>query len=370
MKRDTGLEERRLDALRAHVILGTQPEEAYDRITRLAGALLGMPIVLVSLSDKDRQWFKSRFGTELTEAPRHDSFCHFAIQGDGPLVILDARKNARYRNSVWVKGPLATRFYAGAPIRDRDGLALGTLCVLSPVPRTEFTDHDRERLALFAGMVGDLLASHRRVQELRLRSLEIDIVVRDMHTQLAKSLQLLGAVLDGQAAAVSADLIRSPLRNAASRVMALAEIHRQMRRRHRATVTDLAPYLRVVARGAWGGTRAFKAYPYVDFDLPDDLDVSNDLAARMGLATATLVVNATRADADRLYVSVEVEDTALTLVVRYDPREGVAAGYDLHGPGVALRLLQILAGRDSVTADEADPGRISVRFRRRNQDLS
>lgn len=365
MNGDISAEERRLAALRAHAILDTKPEPAFDRIARLASDLLGEPIALLSLTDQDRQWFKASIGTDLTETPRERSFCHHAIRGREPLVVLDARKGKRFREAVLVKGPTAARFYAGVPIRDRDGMALGTLCVLSPKPKAEFSDRERDILVSLAGLASEALELRRDTVEVRLRSLDLDVLVRDMHTQLAKSLQLLAEVLDLQAGPVEDDRVKTPLSNASMRVKALAEVHRQLRRRHRSTMAELPSYMRVVARGAWAGTRALQAYPYVSFSLPETLDVPNDLAARMGLVAATLVVNATRAGADTLFVAIEEVDGALILVIRHEAMAGFQAGYDLDGRAGVRRMLEILAGRGAITVDPADPGKVSVRFQRR-----
>ncbi|MCB1971108.1 MAG: diguanylate cyclase [Geminicoccaceae bacterium] len=123
-------EPQRLDRLKSYEILDTPPEEAYDRITRLVADLLDAPIALVSLSDAQRQWFKSIVGAPVSEIPRHRSFCGHAIHGGVQMVVEDASRDERFRDNPLVTGDLGIRFYAGSILRSRDGFNLGTLCAL------------------------------------------------------------------------------------------------------------------------------------------------------------------------------------------------------------------------------------------------
>ena len=89
-------EAQRLQALRALSILDTLPEERFDRLTRLAKRLFGVPIALVSLVDDHRQWFKSRQGLEVSETPRDISFCGHAVLGDEIFIVPDASEDERF----------------------------------------------------------------------------------------------------------------------------------------------------------------------------------------------------------------------------------------------------------------------------------
>ena len=94
-------EDARIAALHRYEVLDTQPEEAFDRITRLAKTVLQMPMVVVSLVDRDRQWFKSRQGVGATQTPRDISFCTHTIQDTRPLVVTDAHADPRFAASPW-----------------------------------------------------------------------------------------------------------------------------------------------------------------------------------------------------------------------------------------------------------------------------
>jgi len=129
-------ETERLCALRATGLLDTLPEPRFDAFARLAAHLVGAPIGLVSLVDADRQWFKAAAGLDLHETPRSTSFCaHAILVPDEVMVVADARLDPRFADNPLVTGPPGIRFYAGAPIINQHGHALGTLCVVDHEPR-------------------------------------------------------------------------------------------------------------------------------------------------------------------------------------------------------------------------------------------
>ena len=150
-------EEGRLAALRKLALLDSEPEERFDRLTRLAAGLLQAPVSLVSLVDHDRQWFKSRVGTLIQETPRDISFCAHAILGDDAMVIPDVLDDDRFADNPIVVGPPHVRFYAGCPLTLPDGNALGTLCVLDTKPR-HLTGEQRALLRDLADLVEEELA--------------------------------------------------------------------------------------------------------------------------------------------------------------------------------------------------------------------
>lgn len=129
------LEDERMHALHALNILDTQPEERFDRLTRLARRLFDVPIALVSLVDSNRQWFKSCQGLAITETPRDVSFCAHAILSDQILMIPDAGSDERFQDNPLVTGEPKIRFYAGCPLKVGNGSNVGTLCLLDTRPR-------------------------------------------------------------------------------------------------------------------------------------------------------------------------------------------------------------------------------------------
>jgi len=151
-------ENTRISTLRSLNILDTSPEERFDRLTRLARRLFGVPIALVSLVDADRQWFKSKMGIEVGELPRSESFCGHAILDDDIMIIPNALIEDRFRDNPLVTGDPHIRFYAGCPLQVGNGSRLGTLCLIDREPR-EFSDEDYEMLRDLARMAEQELAA-------------------------------------------------------------------------------------------------------------------------------------------------------------------------------------------------------------------
>jgi GAF domain-containing protein len=127
-------EERRLSTLHGLGILDTPREHRFDRLTRLAAAILDVPVALVSLVDKDRQWFKSAHGLELRETSREVSFCAHAVASAQTLIVPDAFRDPRFADNPLVTGHPRIRFYAGFPLFVA-GSCVGTLCAVDKRPR-------------------------------------------------------------------------------------------------------------------------------------------------------------------------------------------------------------------------------------------
>ena len=129
-------ETERQQALDDSGLLAEGSEERFDRITRLACHTFSVPIALVSLIDRDRQWFKSRQGLDATETPRDISFCGHAIHHSEPLVVEDTLEDERFFDNPLVTSAPDIRFYAGAPLHTETGHRLGTLCLIDRQPRS------------------------------------------------------------------------------------------------------------------------------------------------------------------------------------------------------------------------------------------
>ncbi|MET3723929.1 putative bifunctional diguanylate cyclase/phosphodiesterase [Sphingomonas trueperi] len=140
----------RLDALHQLKLLDTPPSEHFDRITRMAAQIFGLPIAAVSLTDKDRQWFKSRVGVEHSSIPRDKAPCSEVAETRDVVVIEDFAAHPCYSDSLLAEH--GTRFYAGAPLVTRDGYGLGALCVLGAEPRVA-TPEELTALTDLAAMV-------------------------------------------------------------------------------------------------------------------------------------------------------------------------------------------------------------------------
>jgi GAF domain-containing protein len=135
----------RVAALDRYAILDTEPEQAFDDLVVLAAYVCRTPIAMLSLVDDHRQWFKSKVGVEIRETPRETSFCAHAIQQQNLFIVPDTRNDARFRDNPMVLDEPHIRFYAGAPLINEEGFALGTLCVIDRQPR-ELDEAQKEAL--------------------------------------------------------------------------------------------------------------------------------------------------------------------------------------------------------------------------------
>jgi signal transduction histidine kinase/ActR/RegA family two-component response regulator len=130
-------EEARLAVLDSYGILDTPPERSFDDVVRLVSQLLSAPIAAVNLIARGRQWFKSEIGLGTREMPLDDSICRFALLEEQQLIVPDTREDPRFRCNPLVTKDAGLRFYAGALLKTRDGVPLGTLCVLDDKPRPQ-----------------------------------------------------------------------------------------------------------------------------------------------------------------------------------------------------------------------------------------
>jgi PAS domain S-box-containing protein len=149
-------EEQRLAALHRLLLLDTPAEESFDRVTRLASVALGVPIMLVSLVDENRQWFKSCIGLAVTETSREVSFCGHVVYERRPLNIADATRDPRFADNPLVTGAPYIRAYLGFPLFTVDAQPIGTLCAIDVLPR-HFTESELDSMRDLAGVVEEII---------------------------------------------------------------------------------------------------------------------------------------------------------------------------------------------------------------------
>jgi len=128
-------ESQRLEALQKYRILDSEFETNYNELAEIAAFICNTPIALISLVDKDRQWFKAVVGLEVRETPRDLAFCAYALHGSEMLIVPDATQDQRFADNDLVLHDPHIRFYAGAPLVTSEGFVLGTLCAIDRCPR-------------------------------------------------------------------------------------------------------------------------------------------------------------------------------------------------------------------------------------------
>lgn len=175
-------ERARLEALQRYQLLDTATEEQFDDIVKLASQICGTPISLISLIDKDRQWFKARKGLAVPETSRDYAFCAHAIHENELTIIEDATKDARFVDNPLVTNSPDIRFYAGAPLITHDHYRLGTLCVIDRVPRN-LNEEQKFAMKVLADQVVKLM-------ELRYHNLQLSRSLQTVSEQ-KKRIQIL-----------------------------------------------------------------------------------------------------------------------------------------------------------------------------------
>ena len=166
-------EKQRLQALRDLLILDTPPEERFDRISAFAAKEFDVPMALVSLVDRDRQWFKSEVGMGVRETPIDASICAHAILGTQPLIVEDTYNDLRFHDNPVVINNPQIRFYAGQPLFSEEGQPLGTLCLIDPAPR----QLSNKQLRLFIDMA-TLVEGYLKLRQLSAQTAQLRAALR------------------------------------------------------------------------------------------------------------------------------------------------------------------------------------------------
>lgn len=191
---DPEQEKKRLKELRSYDILDSLTEKDYEDITTLASIICDVPIALISLVDKDRQWFKSHHGLNAEETHRQHSFCSHAITSpDEAFIIPDSRLDDRFKNNPLVTGNPNIVFYAGIPLVTGTGYGLGTFCIIDIKPR-ELTDAQLNALNILAGQVMNLLELRKTNNNLNLQSELLERKTKNLDNIVAERI----AEIEGQ----------------------------------------------------------------------------------------------------------------------------------------------------------------------------
>lgn len=172
-------EAERLQHLRSLNILDTDSQQEFDSVVQLARTFFNVPIVVISLVDENRQWFKARCGIDVCETDRRFAFCNHTVLGTEVLVVEDALTDDRFRSNPLVTDWPGIRFYAGVPLSIEDGLNVGTLCLIGMEPRG-FGSQEVEDLKKLGAVVEGLLLSHLKQQATVSVAQEVSALASDL----------------------------------------------------------------------------------------------------------------------------------------------------------------------------------------------
>jgi len=180
-------EKKRLSALKDLKIFNTGPEQNYDNITKLASFICKVPVSLITLIGKEKQWFKSKVGTDICEANRDISHCsHAILQPDELMEVKDMRKDERFADNPYTTGEPPIIFYAGMPLKAHNGTVVGTLCVMDTKPNSLDTVQ-KDALKALANQVENLF-------ELRLKNLHLEKTRKKLKTRNGQLKDFAGTV--------------------------------------------------------------------------------------------------------------------------------------------------------------------------------
>lgn len=219
-------EAQRIAELMRFDVLDTQDEEAFDELTELASTICGVPISLISLIDKDRQWFKSRLGLQVNEAPREVAICAHTILQQEVFEVSNTLEDERFNDNPLVTGDPNVRFYAGAPLITKNGLPIGTLCVLDQKPN-QLTDSQKRALELLAKQVVgqlELRLSYQKLTRIENERKKIfSVIGHDLRTPFTGILGL-SKILNDKAATLERSKIQSMAGNILSSSLQVFQI--------------------------------------------------------------------------------------------------------------------------------------------------
>lgn len=194
-------ENERLKKLQSYEVLDTYAENEYDDLTKIASEICQTPVCLISLIDKERQWFKSKQGLDATETPRDLAFCAHAIHQTKPFIVEDARQDERFSDNPLVTDAPNVIFYAGTPLLTPEGYALGTLCVIDHQPRKLSSSQIETLEALGRQVVALLelrLKNKQLSQAIKIKSQILSSTTHEIRTPLNGMLGLTNLLIESE----------------------------------------------------------------------------------------------------------------------------------------------------------------------------
>jgi two-component sensor histidine kinase len=339
----------RMAAVRRYEILDTPPDGSFDRVTALAARRFDAPISIISIVDHDRIWFKSHHGVDVQQIGRDPGLCASAILSSEAHVLVDASTDVRSLANPLVAGDFGLRFYAGVPLETSDGFNLGTLCVIDKKPRPvdqAQIDDLKDLASLVVDQLELRLAARQAVAKAEMMGREID-------HRVMNSLQFVSGLLTMQSRSPDAAEAAAQLQEAATRVAAVARVHRNFYSSDTAEVSCLTFLSRLGAD--------LSKICGVEVEVSgDEGSVPTTWIQPIGLLTNELVTNAAKHGAGKVTVIYNADGAARELSV-CDEGEGVPANFDpAASSGLGMKVAGLLAkqlgGKLAVSKNPAGRG--------------
>lgn len=354
----------RLAALAPYDILDTPREAEYDDLVQLAAQCCEAPVAVITFVLDDRQWFKAELGLGIRETSLDVSICRHLLLSPGLTVIPDTRADLRLACNPLVAAEPGLRFYAGCLLESREGVPLGTLCVLDREPRPGLEPAQSFALQALARQLISQLELRRFVREQQRLIEHKDLLFDELNHRVKNSLQLTAALIQLQCSAAHDERARAQLTETRRRVLTVAEFHERLYRSSDVHTVELGVYLdsllETVAQSAPAGTEVrVEGGPAT---------VATDSAVPVALIVNELVTNALKyahpgGRPARIGVLLEAEGGAATAVTVVDDGVGLPPGFSPRscaslGMRIVTGLLRQLGG--SLGWSEAGVG---ARFR-------
>jgi two-component sensor histidine kinase len=325
----------RMAAVRRYDILDTPPDGMFDRITALAARRFKVPIAIVSIVDNDRIWFKSHYGLDLDQIDREPGLCASAILSDDPYILENAVTDIRSLANPLVAGDFGLKFYAGVALKTHDGYNLGTLCILDKELRTVDQDQIADLQDLASVVMDQLelrLSARRAVATAEMLAKEID-------HRVMNSLQFISSMLALQGRAPHAAQAANELRDAATRVGAVARIHRHAYSQDLGGDILALTYLNRLCEDLAG----IVGMPIVVS--ADELPIPHASLQSIGLIVNELVMNAAKHGSGTISVSYKEDGKGDIALVVSDEGNGLAEDFDVSTSqsGLGMKVVSALA---------------------------
>jgi two-component sensor histidine kinase len=277
----------RLENLYSYCLLDTDPEQDYDGITHLTSELFNVPVCVISVIDKDRQWFKSKVGLGVSETSRNISFCGHAINTpDRPMVVKNANYDDRFKDNPLVVGDPNVVFYAGVPLVSAEGFPFGTLCIIDFKER-DFTDQQLEHLVILAQQVSKLFQLRKKNSDLSAAIEEKAILLKEIHHRVKNNLQIISSLLNLQMNGELEPTALNALSASRDRILAMSLIHEQLYQSETIDKVNFKEYLKNLVDSI------HVLYSNIDTVIhSDNIELKMDIAVPLSLITSEVITNA------------------------------------------------------------------------------